>query len=347
MSARARLLVSACVLVPGAAVWIALPDDAGKKGASPAGQAVVRSSSHPMRERQEVRSGRIVGDVRDPDGKPVAGALVALFDGTAGEGPVALRRPRAQFTSSVQGEFRFEDLAAGRYALSANAPEWAAAEATGVTVTVGDGAAVKLQFTTRVATLTGSVRDAGGGIIAGVIVSAADYHLVGGAGRPPAIARSDDQGTYRLPLAPGSYLVLAHAAGYVPGREVVGVSAGVTRDFELTPAARIEGRARLGEQGEGAAGASVSLTPLGSRGTPRAMNADAEGDFAFDDVEPGEYRVEGRDVGRAGSLEPVAVASIQVRSDLDLVLLPHPSIKGQVLDGAGRPLAGAQLSLRR
>src|SRR5579872_2158504 len=60
----------------------------------------------------------VSGSVKDPQGRPVAGAAVSLFSRTSSAGLAT--------TSDTQGAYRFEGVAAGEYLLRAEAPGFAA-----------------------------------------------------------------------------------------------------------------------------------------------------------------------------------------------------------------------------
>lgn len=90
-------------------------------------------------------------------------------------------------------------------------------------------AATLLQAQT--ATLSGVVKDASGAVISGAIVQAAPSAL---SERVRTIA-TDQQGTYRLELSPGTWIVTATAQGFAPEKRPVELhdGASVVVDAEL------------------------------------------------------------------------------------------------------------------
>ncbi|CAN5785336.1 TonB-dependent receptor [soil metagenome] len=86
-----------------------------------------------------------------------------------------------------------------------------------------------------VAQTTGSVVGTVSNAVTGAPLSGATIRISGGA--QPATSRAD--GTYRLPLAPGSYELVVSRVGFSQVRETVTVAAGqtVTRNFRLVEAA--------------------------------------------------------------------------------------------------------------
>lgn len=89
--------------------------------------------------------------------------------------------------------------------------------------------------------------------------------------------------------------------------------------------------------------------PQVSTPTGGAMNADREGRFRFENLEPGQYTPMVRkggflEMGQGGSIPmPVGVAAGETKSGVVLKLTPQAVIAGRVVDEFGEPVQGAQV----
>lgn len=224
--------------------------------------------------------GRISGVVRDPSGRPVAGASVRG----------ASRDHAASATSDSEGRYTLA-APAGAYRLTAAAGEGAAG-AGPVTVRAGattEGIALVLG---RAAALEGVVVDERSGRPVPGAEVALVLHDTGGLA---AGAVADEEGRYRLaPLAPGQYDLRAAAAGRSPAlQRGVTLAAGQTfpLDVALAGTGTIEG-AVADARGGPLAGARIRVEARGD-GLAGALPLEARSDFE------GRYRIEGVEVGRA------------------------------------------------
>jgi hypothetical protein len=165
-------------------------------------------------------------------------------------------------------------------------------------------------------------------------------------------AVSDASGRFAFPdLPPGEWNLTAKAQGFAEslprrvqldaGRSVEGLR------LTLRRAGRIAGRV-LGSDGEPAvlAGVSVRPSPLVRDDTFRTT--DAHGDFAFDGLSPGEYRIDvgWSDPSRGGELTRSGIALAEGGCVEDLVLrIERPCrIEGRVIGEDGSPAAGVSVS---
>ena len=305
------------------------------------------------------RGRRGAGLVVDQGERPVAGATVTLESAPArGDRmrfPEDPEPPRFTAASDARGRFEIAGLPAGRYDLTAEARGFAPREVPGIEVAGGAGEqALGTVVLSPGTALEGRVVDARGQPIAeaGVWVSAA------GARSPwrglfvqeeEPDARSAPDGWFRVAdLAPGQAVDLqvvrrgyagAEVPGVVPPAEPVTVT--------LQPAVRVSGRV-VDPDAKPVTGAEVFLMAerqrggfSGSRFAGRTASDD-EGRFVFTDVEPGTLRVSARAEGR----QPAELTGVQAVAgkdvaDLELVLAPGASVEGRVVDGEGRPVAGA------
>jgi protocatechuate 3,4-dioxygenase beta subunit len=306
------------------------------------------------------RGRRGAGLVVDQSERPVAGATVTLESAPArGERrmrfPGDPEPPRFTAASDARGRFEITGLPAGRYDLTAEARGFAPRQVPGIEVAGGEGEQALGTIVLAPGTaLEGQVVDPRGQPIAdaGVWVTAA------GARGPwrgffrqeeEPDARSGLDGWFRVAdLAPGQAVDLqvvrrgyggAEVPGVVPPAEPVTVT--------LQPAVRVSGRV-VDPDAKPIAGAEVGLMAERQRGAfsgtsfAGRTSSDDEGRFLFTDVDPGTLRVSARAVGR----QPAELTGVQAVAgkdvaDLELVLAPGAAVEGRVVDGEGRPVAGA------
>lgn len=112
--------------------------------------------------------------------------------------------------------------------------------------------------------------------------------------------------------------------------------------------------------GEGIRKVSLSLSPSKSSGTTYTSTSDASGQFHFEGVQAGEYRLSGQRAGfMGGSMgwsfisprgsvsipggAPVKVSAGEHRTDLSLRLTPQSVISGKVTDEDGDPVPNAYI----
>ena len=331
-------------------------------------------------ERAEADRGVIEGIVVEPDGGGVAGASVALF---RGRGPAGARSeaapmvafalcdeqlplrwavqgdpgwelpaPMAVALSDAQGRFRFGGLGAGAYAVTATATAGgrglAPVRAEVTPLAAGETRWVRLALGRGGLVLSGRVREAGGGPVVGARVTAALTERDGDLAVPaPAFGTSSGaDGLFSLALLPGRYVLRAEAGGYATTSELAIVGANIQRDLQLEPAGSLAGRVVGRPGGEPVPAASVQARSIEgwSLGRSRAVESDGEGRFRLDGLTPGDFVVEARAAGRAGRSAPVRVTPGPSAPELVVELADGLALDGRVVDAAGRPVAGAQLT---
>ncbi len=164
----------------------------------------------------------IAGRVIDmPSGQPVPDATVQIFGGVPGRGgapnfmvvtPVPSRQ---SVLTDAQGRFFFANLPAGSYVPRVLKPGYVPVASLSTRFTdLADGdrvtdVTIKLS---KLATITGNLRDDGGDPVVGTQVLALRRTLVNGRMTlaPQGTAKSDDRGAYRIPnLRAGDYIVCA------------------------------------------------------------------------------------------------------------------------------------------
>ncbi len=168
--------------------------------------------------------------------------------------------------------------------------------------------------------------------------------------------RSPD-GEFERSVAPGSYIVMARAAGHAPGiaRDVVVEENVAPRrvDLDLDGGASLRGWVK-DPQGRPARFVSVQmrrfLDPGESGGPEESLmqmqdQTDASGRYIFEGIGPGRYLLT-VSLGRQGS----GVARATVRGsetvETDLQILPTGKVRFTIKDEEGKPVAGASLSLQ-
>jgi protocatechuate 3,4-dioxygenase beta subunit len=161
---------------------------------------------------------------------------------------------------------------------------------------------------------------------------------------------SDQDGTFRMSgLAPGLFTITARADGFATGRvdgiEVPpdGEAGGI--EIALEPGGVFRGHV-TDDAGNALPGASIwivemTATDLGSGNPPRA---DDQGNFEIKRFAPGKYRVTVLDETHAPWRQIVDFPGGTL--DLAPILLPGGTLEIAVVDGGGRPLAGAAVDLR-
>jgi protocatechuate 3,4-dioxygenase beta subunit len=251
--------------------------------------------------------------------------------------------------TNEKGQFAFENVATGKYVLSAARDGYLAGAPVKVTVPEKDRPDVLLALV-RAASIAGTVMDSAGRPARGAKVSILERRAEQGRARLAVVgfgAMVDDRGAYRLhDLAPGSYTLVvtppmsvtgqaSFAPLYYPGvvqserAEWITLRPGEARagmDLLLRETARyaVSGLVTGVPSDWPAQRISVALTPTDGFGTPIAtVSADSAGRFRFAAVAPGSYEVtaSGPVIGRAfngpvlGQNPRQATRRIEVTSD--------------------------------
>jgi hypothetical protein len=281
-------------------------------------------------------------------GSPVgAGLGPGRIEGrvVTGDGSIAVRRaivtisgdlPRSRSAiSDDNGAFRFDNLPAGRFALSAVRPAFITAAygakapgqpGTRISLAAGQTITGALIHLPRGAVITGTVRNESGEPLPSVQVAIAPARAidqatatrvsVGLAPDPSNVVMTNDRGVYRaFGLAPGSYFVVA----FLPQR----VS---TAAVDVISTAQMDEAFNRMKQGSGRSSPSVS---------PPVRPKYGYAPIFF----PG--------TADPGSAATVTVTSGEERSGVDLSLTPVPAveIEGEVVSPSGAPLPRVQLAL--
>lgn len=270
------------------------------------------------------------------------------------------------------GTFRFTAIPPGAYSLRAEKAAYLVGRGTALTrakVVAGEEITVPAIPLARHGIISGRVTDSDGDPLEQVSVQAIPVRGGRGAGSQMRNVMTDDRGEFRIAqLAAGSYKLLANkpsstqvvggrgeasqvsAPTYFPAATDYSAAAsiqvgsgeersGVEIRLQTTAAVRVAGR--VSSEVAGNLQMFLQLNPLpGARGTGMAFNhwsavADAEGRFAFQNVQAGEYLMIGN-AHKAGSPQPMTgFTRVRVGSqpvdDVSLTLRPPARITGRAL----------------
>jgi len=280
------------------------------------------------------RTAHVTVAVTDEAG-PVANAVVrcALVDGG-----VVIGKTATDGNASVE-------LAAGEWSLAASA-EGHEPAATTLRVEAAHDDKARIVLASGGRTVTGTVTDATGGVIAGARIDAAKLDLRAKAGRAVAVAFTDAAGHYTLAVAGGAVLVAASHPEYAAQERYVDLGAsGATANFALVPGGVIEGVVRDSQTKQPVAGAVVYAERGGANmelgdSNDDGVRSDGAGKFRFAGLRPGGYDLIAR-AGARTSRAPVSLGLGVAEQQTNIVVLigPAATIRGKVVDGSGAPAA--------
>ena len=299
-----------------------------------------------MTKPESQAQGSLRGTVRATDGAPIAGAAVALVP--AAPDPDRLTQPPvlAHAHTREDGTFRFDRIAPRVYAVVAMASGFAPGRQGGIAVEGERMAQAHLRLRPGGAQLSGRVLDAGGGPVVGAVLTA----VLSRSNNPDAAsaivmrALTDEHGRYRLYTRAGNHSLRAEASGYAPAEAWLFLNDSRTRDFELTPAARVSGRRARARRP--ARGRCRGAAQTGGHGRPAACSRSSP---------PAPTRTGG---SPSPAWRPGATASPRARAawsarevdltvnasegrEVEIRVDPAASVSGRVLDESGRPVANA------
>ena len=296
------------------------------------------------------------GVVRDHDGAPLAGALVAA-DVRETDRPTLFERPWPVARSGRDGAFKLRGLPGGSAALRAQLPGRDDARSPRFALAPGQQRSLDLRFDARRDSyVEGTVARPGAAIPQGARV-VAGWTEDTGFGVHHALIAAD--GRFRIgPLPPGRIMLVAtlRPAGALviasgaphqtevtieEGKSVTGVSLRLPRE-SLAVAGRV-----LSPDGSPLEGAHVTAEPnidgeqwLFGEATPETR-ADADGRFVLPNLEPGSYTVR---VVFAGYVPYRAEVAAAKGRPLEVKLTRGGRVRGEVTDVDARP--AARFSLR-
>jgi len=302
-------------------------------------------------EKATLKKGGIVsGTVLDPAGKPAEGVIVL-------SGSLAVK-------TDASGNYRLAGVPRGTRTVEALGKEDLAARNDAVRVKTGESAEVSLRLA-RSASVTGSVIDEKTRRpLPGVRVSASTGGFSFRPGETTSRrARTDAKGKFRIAgLAARRYSIQASKTDYLPSTMpgiVAAVSAPGSVVIALTNAAGVSGRV-TDEKGAPVPGARVRfVAEQGLQAILRGGPAAFLGRPGVSTGPDGGFRLRGLAAEKNLTLEAARTGYVPARrpgvtlragevvKDVSLVLKRGREARGRVVDGAGQPIAGAEVRLSR
>ena len=265
---------------------------------------------------------RLEGVARDGDQQPVAGARVTLGDGAR------------TTTTEADGSFFFDDLSAATYALTAETADQYG-EDRDVRLT-DDSDPVELLLR-RGPTLVVHVVELTGAPIAGARVESNDRS-----------ATTDRDGLARLRgVELGHVSVTVTAVGHAPGGDWVqsGDDPAVTleRTVVLAQGSAVTGIV-VDARGQRVAGAFIALDDAKEQ-RHEGLSADEHGGWTLPDVASGTYKVHATSDTHVATPDVVFVHDgARAQDGIVIRVEDGAQLAGSVVDGAGKPVAGARIS---
>ncbi len=312
------------------------------------GSAQVVAGTTTIHEVQIPAGLTLRGRVLDPDGRPVAGAILCLSaHGNPGHGhPVG--------TSAADGRFEIRDVSDQRH-LSARAPGFAPSDQIYAKGAEGSEITIDLSLRGAGATLAGIVLAPDGAPLVGARVRITGTAPMGwkapkGTLRRtdaplPFELRTDSQGRFRADqVGAGRLRVQVRAERWGPWEQSVQVAAGATTKLEarLEVGCTLEGSVRHAD-GTLAAGAHVTHGPYGAFDSYRSLCA-SDGTYILHGLPAGSVDLKAVERGR-GKLEKTLMLHRDTVTRWDATLLEGNSAAGLVVDERGEPLANWQVGV--
>jgi hypothetical protein len=309
------------------------------------------------------------GIVRAPNGGTVADARVHVEESQPEWMRTFQKRGKPiETTAADDGTFELLGIPPGEVSLGAKSSEWARASKVPLTLTSGEVREDVVLVMSNGGSLTGEVFDDEGKPAAGRLVQV--QKMDASAQRQ---ASTDAAGTFSVEhVEPGKYQVIAidvarmGESGQTKSGEGLDVSGMMSAmkmasvdivDGEVThvvlgapPSDPVRVTGNVTRAGAGVDGAIVSFLPAGPNLYERMkiVSTDATGAYSLVLDEPGDYVVAvQRQTGGIGQQSTVEFRAVvpegeESRHDFEL---PGGRIAGRVVDGEGRPVAGARVSL--
>ncbi len=354
----ARWMALALLAVLGVSVWYSADDRRPATGRTPKPEspgststavaaATARQPAHPGVGRDESGPGRghalEFSLVRATDGRPIAGATVALeeWDGRHDKSPAATLESLRHATTDAEGRVVFDGVPTGLVRL-----RYGDTGFTRFTVERSGHHRIEIGFA---ATVTGRVVDAEGRPRAGAEV----WSATGPAAAMPAalIARSDARGRYAATFVHRADTLLWARAG--------GAAASPMASVALTSAAHHDLDLQLRERpcrvladvvdagGAPLENATLGLYPSGDArlvDAPALSRSDAQGRARFDGIAAGDYVLVA--VGAGDALGWQALRVDGTRTSTRVQLHRNGALAGRVTDPTGRGIADLSVAVR-
>lgn len=331
--------------------------------------ATATSESEEASSTPTVAMGSLQGRVTSTEGKGLAGVVLHAvqspkiemelpfqIDLPVDAPPLDAEENRAE--TDPQGNFEISGLEPGQYSLIARSDgyrqfvksrvEVAANESSEFNVVLAEGFRIEgVVLTPEGRPAAGAeVVAAGGDFIVGEGSMTISLSLGSGSADTGSIKTiADARGRFVLEgLGSGNQTLRASHDDWAPGRltEVASGSSGV--EIQLKEGATVLGVV-VDPDGQPVAGAKIGGAALRAESTPKGVS-DERGRFRLERVPAGTLFLHVQAEGYPGTyVRDVRVADGEVLTDLEIMLDSGIEVTGQVVDGAGNPVAGAQVRI--
>ncbi|GAB1765757.1 carboxypeptidase regulatory-like domain-containing protein [Priestia megaterium] len=281
--------------------------------------------------------GAINGSITSGQGGGLAGAVVNVF---------LNNNLVASVTTDQGGAYSVPNLAPGSYTITAIAQNFQS-KVAGAQVVASQTTSVNFSLTPDPGTLTGTVTDSTGAVVAGATINVRT--TVGGAITGSTV--TDQNGVYTVPnLAAESYIVTATALNFQTTSQGTAIRSNQATTLNFTLAfnpVTITGTIKNQQTGDPVAGAQIQVRILDTNGAVIAtVFANSQGNFLAPQLAPGTYTLVVTAPNFQTNFATVTV-SPGSQANIDVSLAPNPGlITGQVVNGiTGDPIIGGGVSV--
>lgn len=270
----------------------------------------------------------VAGTVRDPSGRPLAGAQVCAWnlDRNAGS-PL----PRC-VAADASGAYEIAGLPPTRHEVHADAPELQPAGSEPLALRPGERrTGVDLALAPGGARLHGRVVDDRGQPVTGATVTNLDHGGIRSGPRrgAAAAARTDADGNFSLSLTPGVHALVVHAAGFVSA--VAEANAPSRQEIALESGSTVSGRV-VDLVGAPVAGVRVAALDAGSLQRLGLAYTDADGRYTLTGLRSGLVRQRAEAPGRLGDgARTLYLGSADAAEAAAITLRPAASVSGRLV----------------
>lgn len=342
------MIAGLVVVVAVVAVW-KFARQHGASGPPPTTMSASPAAPGPRIAQPPAAPGSLSGKITRRDGgAPIARAVIAiaakLVGPRTGAAPDA---PSTVVVTDASGAWSAPAIAAGSYKVTASAVGFLPASTSSLAVGAGEHKdRVDLALASGGTTVSGTVSDIGGGVIAGARVTMQSISSQARGATGEVIALSGDDGRYQLTLAAGDCAAEVTHDDYTRGRKWFRVTATpLVVDFVLAPGATLRGQV-VASDGTPVAGAEV-ISRAERRGfdsSGRAI-ADTDGKFVLKGIGAGALALTASARGYASkSPTKVTVGVGEQLDDVKVLVDRGFSISGTIVAAATRKgIAGARV----
>jgi protocatechuate 3,4-dioxygenase beta subunit len=279
---------------------------------------------------------RVAGHAHDPDGKPVAGAVVLLSEempvSFGGRSELMNSNRFQRMTTDDEGSFAFDGVSPGPFHLRAQAAGRQEAELRNLEVKPGQDLANLEIVLPPGAAIEGRVLSPEGKPVSRAIVAVLQESANRFVFTPQSRAAAPDgDGRYRIDgVPPGQHTVEARAEGYRRAVRNVEVVRTTPVDFALERGLEVSGRVMDGA-GTAIPGAQVMLVSGGDVFHALGALSEADGSFHISGLQDGTYQLMAEKDGYAPDFkgQPVTLAGVPV-SGLEVRLSGGGTVTGRL-----------------